>query len=215
MQSGYRKAAQPRVKSGKQGLYRDMLPRKARSIEEPLLYHRCPLSYFSQPCYRLRLAFQWLGKGATEIYSELPTPHSLSLSMYRLRHLSFVNAAAHNQIIDFFNVAAFRFDNLDNRIEPLVIDPALALPLAASMKLLMMNLPLWPSMSSRFLPTIFGLLPRATLIPFRSYANQYRSRSWNYALGRHSRTRQMPSPCRYSLSTPVTACHGVRNDKFI
>src|SRR4051794_39436989 len=35
MQCGYRKAAQPRVKSGKQGLYRDMLPRKARSIEEP------------------------------------------------------------------------------------------------------------------------------------------------------------------------------------
>ena len=46
--------------------------------------------------------------------------------MYRLRHLSFVNAAAHNQIIDFFNVAAFRFDNLGNRIEPLVIDPAFA-----------------------------------------------------------------------------------------
>jgi len=75
MQCSYRKAAQPRVKSGKQGLYRDMPPRKARSIEEPCctadaLYHTPP---------NRAIASAWhfnASAGATEMYSELPTPHS-------------------------------------------------------------------------------------------------------------------------------------------
>lgn len=93
MQSGYRKAAQPRVKSGKQGLYRDMLPRKARSIEEP----SCTADALCRtpPTRAIASAWHFNARQRRERYIFGIANAAFTLTQYRLRYLTFVNAACH------------------------------------------------------------------------------------------------------------------------